>query len=99
MSSKRRLYSEEFKSEAVELAEKNGISKAASELGVNPANIRRWRLQDPEGNSNSSGSKTMAELEKELRRLQKENGYLRKINEVLKKSTAIFSNDHIQNSR
>jgi len=35
------------------------------------------------------------QLEREVGRLQKENGYLKEINKVLKKSTAIFSSDHL----
>ena len=36
-----------------------------------------------------------SDLEKEVRRLKKENGYLKEINKVLKKSTAIFSAEHM----
>lgn len=91
MEIKKRQYSDEFKAEAIELAERIGVPKTSKELGINQANINRWRNQ--RNGKFSSGSKSSAELEKENRRLQKENGYLKKINEVLKKSTAIFSND------
>jgi len=98
MGTKRRLYSKEFKVEAVELAEKIGISKASIDLGVNQANITRWRRakNTPEP---SIGSKAYADLEKQLRLAQKENQYLKKISDVLKKSLGIFSADHIQNTR
>ena len=93
MGTKRRVYSEEFKSEAIEMADKIGISQAGKELGINPNNINRWKSSSSP--KSAKHQKSLAELEKECRQLQKENGYLRKINEVLKKSTAIFSSDQI----
>lgn len=93
---KRKSFTREFKEEAVELADRKGITVAARELGVRPANIQRWKAQE---NSSEVESVTDADLEKEVKRLRKENEYLRKINEVLKKSTAIFSQDHHPNSK
>ena len=93
MSIKKRFFSEDFKTEAVELATRIGVDTAAKELNINPANIRRWKK---EGTVVEQESAT--DLEKENRRLRKENGYLKKINEVLKKSTAIFSQDQMKNS-
>lgn len=97
-----RKFSLEFKKEAVELAKKQGNSKAAKELGVSESCIRYWRKKDdtpPSGgdldNSGFKKNKSYNELEKENRRLEKENGYLREINKILKKSTAIFSADHM----
>lgn len=90
---KKSIYSQEFKAEAVELARRKGFKEAANDLGINPANIRRW---DDEMTNPKSTS--IAELEKENKRLRKENEYIRKINEVLKKSTAIFSQDHYPSS-
>lgn len=92
----RRSFSEEFKGEAVELAEKIGLLKAAKELDINESVIRSWRrkLKEPVSRPTSE-KKSYAELEKENRRLAKENGYLKEINKVLKKSTAIFSSDHL----
>lgn len=87
---KRSSYSEEFKVEAVNLAKLIGNTKAALDLGVNEANIRRWR---DEFSSVSVGKSKDNNLEEKVRRLKKENHYLKKINEVLKKSTAILSQD------
>ena len=93
---KRRIFTEEFKREAVELVEKIGISKAEKELDIGNAVLRGWKkkIQNPEINI-PSGKKSYTDLEKENRRLAKENGYLKEINKVLKKSTAIFSSDHM----
>jgi len=43
----------------------------------------------------SEGQKSYQQLAKENRRMAKEIGYLKEINKVLKKSTAIFSRDHM----
>lgn len=87
-------YTDEFKLEAVELANRNGLAKAAKELGLGPATLRRWQHEN-----NRPKEITQEDLEKENNRLRKENEYLRKINDVLKKSTAIFSQDHHPNSK
>lgn len=98
--SKRKSYSIEFRTEAVELANREGIAKASEDLGVHQTTIRNWKkkLQGPNSSSTSKdNSKSYEELEKENKRLQKENGYLKDINKILKKSTAIFSADEIGN--
>jgi transposase-like protein len=86
------LHTEEFKSEAIELANREGLNKAAKDLGVNPATLRRWKSEKL--NPKPAGE---VDLHRENEKLRKENEYLRKINEVLKKSTAIFSQDHHPN--
>ncbi len=94
MSPKRKRYSEEFKSDAVEMTEEIGLSKAAEKLGINPTNIRRWR-DEFNTEAPDSSEPSVEELKRRNKQLEKENGYLRKINDVLKKSMAIFSNDQI----
>jgi len=88
----KKKFTQEFKIEAVELANREGVGKAAEELGVNAFNIRRWKSEKINPRPIDE-----AVIEKEIKRLRKENEYLRKINDVLKKSTAIFSQDHYQN--
>jgi transposase len=90
----RKNYTQEYKQEAVELANQVGVSRAAKDLGINEVNIRRWINEQVTPKDESSG-----DIEKENRRLRKEIEYLRKINEVLKKSTAIFSQDLHPNFR
>ena len=92
---KPRRYSEDFKSEAINLAEKIGIGKAAKELGISYVSLKTWKTrQKPPGVD--PNAPTYDELLRENRRLARENGYLEKINEVLKKSTAIFSNSQME---
>jgi transposase len=97
-SGKKRKFSEEFKLEAVELAKRVGAAKASEELGVHHTTIRKW-IQKSDGVIPKliTVKKSYSDLEKENRRLLKENGYLKEINKVLKKSTAIFSSDHMGN--
>ncbi|MBK9038932.1 MAG: transposase [Bdellovibrionales bacterium] len=98
MSSKRRVFSEEYKAEAIDLAEKMGTTKASQDLGINPANIRRWKIEAQSGRA-ASGAKTYEELELEVRELRKENEYLNKVSDVLKKSLGIISKDQMRNSK
>ncbi|MBK9037914.1 MAG: transposase [Bdellovibrionales bacterium] len=58
MSSKRRVFSEEYKAEAIDLAEKMGTTKASQDLGINPANIRRWKIE-AQSERPASGAKPM----------------------------------------
>jgi transposase len=95
---KKKIYSEEFRLEAVNLSNKIGYSKAANELNIHESSIRIWKksLENPSVFSlKSQDKKSYSDLEKEIKRLAKENGYLKEINRVLKKSTAIFSADHM----
>ena len=99
---KRKNYSAEFKLEAVELASRIGIAKAAKELGIHETSIRTWKKKI-EGPTMPQGpiqtKKNYSDLEKENKKLQKEIGYLKEINRVLKKSTAIFSADLMGSSK
>lgn len=90
----RKAYNQEFKSEAVDLADRKGLKKASEDLGINQVTLRRWKSEQ----INPKAS-TLEEAEKENARLRKENEYLKKINEVLKKSHGIFAKDHLTNSK
>lgn len=87
MTKKKKVYTAEFKAEAIKMIEVHGITKASADLGVSPISLRAWAKKAKSNDSIVSDS----DLKKEVKRLQKENQYLKKINEVLKKSTAIFS--------
>lgn len=91
---KRRKFTNDFKEDALHLAEKVGVKRAAEELDINQDNIRRWKREKSES-ANVRSKTSQASQEEELKRLRKENLYLRRINDVLKKSAAIFSSDHI----
>ena len=97
---KRRIYSLEFKLEALARCKEVGVTQTSKELGVCTANLNRWRNELARGEANGADKKpSYEELEKEVRRLKKENGWLEEINRILKKSTAIFSSTHLGGSK
>ena len=87
----RKSYNEEFKREAVRLAQERGnIRAAARDLGISDNTLQNWKKQlqqTPEnafpGNGNPRDKET-AQLQRELRRLKEEN-------EILKKAVGIFT--------
>lgn len=101
MSNSQKRYTKEFKEEAIKLAERVGVPKAALELGVTPKSIHDWikKLSPKSAPKVAASTKSTQELEAEIRKLRKENEYLTKINDVLKKSTAIFSSDLMKGSK
>jgi transposase len=94
---KSRKYPEEFKRQAVKLAEELGsLTKAAKQLGVAHANLHNWRTIF--GNTNSlvpSNGPTQASVEEENKRLKRELAELKKVNYILKAAAAVFSQDHL----
>jgi transposase len=96
----RRQFNEEFKKEAVEMSKVKGTKVTAKELGIPEPTLSSWRKKylDPMS-APSDHSPTYDDLAKENKRLKKEMSYLKDINEVLKKSTAIFSSDHLRGKK
>lgn len=95
---KRRSFTQEFKVQAIELAEQIGSNvDAAKRLGIKADSIRLWRREL--GRSQSTDSRTpaqaMADLE-EIKRLRKQINDLEKTNYILKKAAAFFSQDHLK---
>lgn len=86
----RRSYTDEFKREAIRLAQANGYTRTGRELGVNRGLIRKWKDKleaDPERPFPGHGNpreEELARLRRQLRRLEEENA-------VLKKAVGIFS--------
>jgi transposase-like protein len=95
--SPRRVYTEEFKAEAVALAEKKEkpVSQIATDLGINENMLRRW--MQTSGQMAGSGIKAFPghgrPRDAELTRLRKENKALREANEILKKAAVIFAQE------
>jgi len=81
----RRQYSDEFKQEAVLLANQSNVSlkQVAEELGVNPGMLGRWRKELSQhggkafiGKGNARDEE-MAALKRELARVKKERDFLK----------------------
>jgi transposase len=89
-----RLYSREFKLEAVRLSEttEKSVAQIARELGVPERVLYRWRRQlreEPE--TAFPGKGHQSELEEENRRLRRELERVQQEREILKKTLGIFS--------
>jgi len=94
----RRTFTQEFKVQAIELAEQMGSNnKAAEKLGIKSDSIRLWRRQlgRSTGSDVRSVAQAMSEAE-EIKRLKKQVSELEKTNYILKKAAAFFSQDHLK---
>lgn len=87
----RKLYTEEFKHEAVRLAKERGnIAQTARDLGISDNTLQGWKLQmdkTPENPFPGNGNPRDAELAQ----LQRENARLKEEVEILKKAVGIFT--------
>ena len=86
---RRRRYDQEFKIESVRLVQQRGgsVSSVASDLGISPNVLQRWKRELSE----DSGNGRLKELDEEMRRLSRENKRLKEERDTLKKALAIFS--------
>jgi len=90
----RRVYTKEFKLEAVALAEKREkpVSHIAKDLGINENQLYRWIQQARETGSGIQVFPGRGKpRDEELIRLRKEVKSLRMANEILKKAAVIFA--------
>lgn len=88
----RKRYSEEFKAQAVELAELGKpVSEVAKDLGISSDLIYRWKRETPSSPRGSGGLRSgdAADTE-ELRKLRRENANLKIENDILKKAALIL---------
>ena len=92
----RRLYTKEFKREAVNLVTDQGyeVGEAATNLGIHQSLLRRWKKQlEKEGSYAFPGKGHMTPEKEELHRLRKEVKQLRMEREILKKAAAFFAKE------
>ena len=85
----RRLFTNEFKQEAVRLVETSGrtISQVADDLGIGLSTLTRWKRVFREADLLAGPHD---DVTKELARLRKENEILRQEREILKRATTFF---------
>ncbi len=93
----RKGYTQEFKKEALRLAETSGqnISALERELGITPGLLHKWRQryqigEQPNGQAVLEPSELEA-AQAEIRRLRRELEVTRQEREILKAAVAIFS--------
>ena len=96
MTKKRRIYTREFKVEAVRLVteENYSIREAAESLGISGNSLRVWREElVREADEAFPGKGAVSSYKEQMRKLQEENRRLRMERDILKKATAFFAND------
>lgn len=92
----RRVYTAEFKPEAVALSKSSGKSLAEieRELGLSKGLLKHWvRQAEVDGAFAFPGHGRLKPEAEELRRLRRENEVLRQERDSLKKVVAIFSQE------
>lgn len=97
--SQKKQYSEEFKLEAMRLAESSGksISEIERDLGITAGLLHKWRRryrvqEEPKGQPALEVSELEA-AQAEIRRLRRELEVVRQQGEILKAAVAIFSQE------
>jgi transposase-like protein len=92
---KRRVYTKEFKAEAVALTQKHEkpVCQVASDLGISEKLLYRWiqQARTATGTGLPPFPGHGRPRDEELTRLRKENKALRAANEILKKAAVIFA--------
>ncbi len=93
--STRRQYTDEFKAEAVRLAEQGDVPKAkiARDLGICETVLYRW-IQQRKGSA-SGGAALSADEKAELARLRRDVKRLEMERDILKKAAAYFAKDQL----
>jgi transposase len=91
----RKVYTREFKLQALRMITNKGLSIAevSRQLGVTEGCLRNWKKAAEElGDAAFPGSGKLSTAEDELRRLHAENARLRAERDLLKKAAAYFAN-------
>ena len=84
----RAWYSEEYKSEALKLAERLGVKGAAIELGLHEAQLYGWRSKARQQESSSDAERRQAV---EIARLKRQLAEQQEELQILKKASAYFA--------
>lgn len=93
---KRRVFTKEFKAEAVRLVLKEGMSVAevARDLDVARSGLGKWVEQAKVDRGDGADGALTSEEREELRKLRRENRVLKQEREILKKATAFFAKEN-----
>ncbi len=94
MTKEHRVFTEEFKREAVHLVQTSGkpMLHIAQDLGIADSTLYHWCKQVVEqGEPALRGSDHQSSLAEENRRLKRENELLKQERDILKKAVGIFS--------
>lgn len=90
----RRQYTDDFRAQALALAESIGPAKAARQLDMSVGTLANWITIQRSGQPlKTSARQPVGELESELSRLRAENATLKMEREILKKAAAFFAKE------
>lgn len=90
----RRKYDREFKRQAVQLCEQEGVTIAqiARELGIDVKRLYRWRAEHQrQGDGAFPGQGRLPDDEDEVRRLQRELARVQMERDILKKALGVLA--------
>ena len=96
MAKVQRVYTKEFKEEAVKLAQSSGkpAAQVARDLGISDSALYQWQKQLAEkGPEAFPGTGHQSAQDEELRRLKRELEVTRQERDILKKAISIFSRE------
>ena len=86
-----RVYTAEFKTEAVRLAEEVGVTEAARRLDMPMTSIQNWMKSGRRDVRTRADGKKVTPEQAELSRLRREVASLKVDNEILRKAAAYFA--------
>jgi transposase len=95
----RKLYDQQYKLEAVQLAKAQGVNKTAANLGINPNMLGRWKRELKAAENQGKpvfmgpGKQALTEAEQEIQRLRKELEIARQERDILKKAVTFFAKE------
>ena len=90
----RRLFTEEFKREAIKLVTEQqlNIASAGRQLDIDPKSIRAWMAQAERGELKATlGAAKLTADQQRIRELERELAIAREERDILKKATAYFA--------
>ena len=89
------LFTQEFRDEAVRLAQTSGRSRreVAADLGIGLSRLRNWIDRRRERQMDEPPSDRQEDMAAELKRLRRENEVLRQERDILKRATAFFAKE------
>jgi transposase len=95
MSQQHRRFTQEFRDEAVRLAETSGRTRreVAEDLGIGLSTLRHWLDRHREHQIDDPPADRQEDIAAELKRLRHENEILRQERDILKRATAFFAKE------
>jgi transposase len=96
---KYKTYTPEFKLEAISLAKTQGVTKTATNLGINPNIIHRWKSEQETRITNTKpvftgrGNQALTDAELENQKLRRELEITRQERDILKKAVTFFAKE------